>query len=84
MYGNDGWGWGAWLAMSIGMLALVAFLLWAVVMLTRGRSTAAGVTPAPSAEDVLARRLATGEIETSEYEERLAALRGSARPPLPS
>lgn len=80
MYGHDGWGWGAWLVMGLGMLAFVGFVFWAVVTLTRGRTTAA----APSAEDVLGRRLAEGQIEAAEYEERLAALRGSTGPSVPS
>ena len=84
MYGNDGWGWGAWLGMGLGMLAFTALVVWAVVMLMRGRTSADEIAPPPSAEDVLARRLAEGQIDPAEYQERLAALDGSTKAPASS
>lgn len=84
MYGNDGWGWGAWLGMSLGMLVFTALIVWAVVILMRGRTSPDEIAPPPSAEDVLARRLAEGQIESAEYQERLAALHGSTKAPAPS
>ena len=83
MYGNDGWGWGAWLGMTLGMLIFAAVIVWVVVTLTRDRTGVDDVAPPTqaSADDVLARRLAEGQIEPAEYEERLAALHGSTKPP---
>jgi putative membrane protein len=51
-------------------------VIWAVARITQPHVTAgpAAGPPRPSAEDVLADRLARGEISTDEYRERLAAL----------
>lgn len=87
--GDDGHmddGWSA--AMVVGMAGLwiliaavvVVALVWAV---RSGGATRAGGPPAPppgprgptgSAQQILAERLARGEIDTREYRERLAAL----------
>jgi putative membrane protein len=84
MYGNDGWGWGAWLGMSFGMLAFTALIVSALVMLVRARTSPDEMAPPPSAEAVLARRLAEGQIDPAEYQERLAALHGSTKAPASS
>ncbi len=85
MYGSEGsWGWGAWLGMSLGMLAFTVLVVWAIVMLVRARPADDEVARLPSAEDVLGRRLAEGQIDPADYQERLDALHGSARPPAPS
>jgi putative membrane protein len=84
LHGNDGWGWGAWLSMGLGMLAFTALIVWVVVMLIRGRTDSDETALPPSAEDVLALRLAEGQIEPAEYQERLAALHGSKKVPAPS
>lgn len=70
-HGN--WGWGAWLLMTVGMVTFWALVIWAVVIVTRH----AGAAPAPwerAPEQILARRLAAGEIDEGEYRRRLAAL----------
>jgi putative membrane protein len=70
--------WWAWL-IGLGVLMLLVILVvWAVLRMTQSHATgAAASAPAPrsSAEDVLADRLARGEINPEEYRERLAALR---------
>lgn len=82
MNGFDGWGWVGGVLMAVGMVAFWAFVITAIVLLIRylttSRSTAA--SPAPnsgqvSAEEVLAQRLARGEIDEQEYRQRLALLR---------
>ncbi|WP_371481166.1 hypothetical protein [Kitasatospora sp. NBC_00315] len=51
-----------------------------------GAGPPAAVPPAaapPTPEQVLAHRLASGEIDVDEYRHRLAALHGGAPPPMP-
>jgi putative membrane protein len=79
-HGMDGWG---WFAMSVGMMLFWALVVAAVVMLVRssGRSPGGPRRPArPSPEQLLAERFARGEIDEEEYQQRLAALRGSGPP----
>lgn len=71
------WGWesgGGWLMMGFGMLvwvAAIAVVVWLVVR-------AGGHRPAgesESAEELLRRRYAAGELDTEEYQSRLETLR---------
>ena len=80
---GGGWGWGAWLMMSITMLILLTLVAWGVYAIWRSSThphpTAAGGTGAPpdplaGARAILAERLARGEIDAAEYRERLDAL----------
>jgi len=72
-----------WVAIIIQLLfwiALVALVVWLVMRVTRsgpaGPPAAGPDTIRPeSPEEILARRLANGEIEPDDYERRLAALR---------
>jgi uncharacterized membrane protein len=72
-YGNA---WPAWeiALMWVGMLAFVAFLIWAAYALitstTRGPGSGSGTADARS---ILDQRLARGEIDAAEYR-RLGAL----------
>ncbi|MFD0886465.1 SHOCT domain-containing protein [Streptosporangium algeriense] len=75
-----GYGIGSWLAMGITTILLWALIIVGIVALLRyiagGRQTgwfAAGVRTPP--EEVLAERLARGEIDTEEYRQRLEVLR---------
>jgi putative membrane protein len=73
---NDGMGAGGWVLMSVFWVALIAAIVWAVAALSARApraSTAAGALEAP--EDVLDRRLASGEIDENTYD----ALRGKLR-----
>ncbi len=73
MYWNDGWGWGAWLVMTIFMVVFWGLVAWVVVTVIRGSSGTE--RPRDSAEDILAERFARGELDESEYTGRLDALR---------
>ncbi|MFC7495730.1 MULTISPECIES: SHOCT domain-containing protein [unclassified Nocardioides] len=81
---DDGWG----VAMMIGMMgfwiALIAGIVFLVVWTTQRTGGAAAAPPAPPAggpqrpaeiaEQILAERLARGEIDAEEYRTRLDAL----------
>lgn len=97
MYWNDGGmnGWGVGL-MTVSMLLFWALVALGVIALVRyvGRPASHGPTspvPPPAApparptpEQLLAERLARGEIDPDEYRARLATLRGGAGdPPVP-
>lgn len=76
------WGWGAWLSMTLFMLAFLAVVAWVVVTVVRGSRTEPSSSRDP--ERILAERLATGEIDEDEYQRRLDTLRGTrARQPSP-
>jgi putative membrane protein len=78
--GNGNWG---WIPMMIMMIAFWGGLIWiGVTLLKRNHTpalTAPSVTPMatpskPTAQEILAERLARGEIEPDEYRQRVAAL----------
>jgi uncharacterized membrane protein len=61
---------------------VVAFVVIAFVVIFRGRlRPAPGDRPVDSPQLVLARRLASGEIDADEYRRRLAALHDEEAPP---
>ena len=77
-----GWGWGGWIVMGLLMVVFWAVVITLVVLAIRyftSDRSSAGATraaPAPSrAEDLLAERLARGEIDADEYRQRMALLR---------
>ena len=72
MYWNGDWNWGAWLAMSVMMIAFWGIIVWVLVVLVRG--TRAG-SPPRSPDEILDERLARGEISVAEFEELRGALR---------
>ncbi|HEY5170847.1 MAG TPA: hypothetical protein VIK54_03875 [Acidimicrobiia bacterium] len=79
---NDGSGTAWWwmLPMMFVFLVAVIAVVWALVNGNRSRSTQGPQSPqAMTAEDVLAHRLARGEIDAAEYGERLNALRQHAK-----
>ena len=81
-HGHDGgWGWGGWLLMSLTMLAFLALVAWGVFLVWRstahprsGGSEHQSPARQPP-EEILAERLARGEIDADEYRARLDALR---------
>ena len=82
-YTMSGWG---WLLMTLGMLgfwALVAVL--AVALLRRpgqpGQHPQPDQQPRPGAEEILAQRLARGEIDPEEYRQRLQTLQETTSRP---
>lgn len=84
-YGHNGdWGWGGWLVMSLTMLAFLALVAWGVFLVWRSTThphsagTEQGSPVRQSPEEILAERLARGEIDADEYRARLDALRASS------
>lgn len=76
-----------WIPMTIMMIAFWGGLIWIGVTLLKCNHTPQLHTCAtppetptrPTAEDVLAERLARGEIEPDDYRTRLDALRNTSR-----
>lgn len=63
---HTGFGWLGWTLMTVGMIAFWGLIAWAIVALVRGGS-ASGKDAVTRPEEVLAGRLARGEISTDEY-----------------
>ncbi len=78
---NDSWSGWNWALMMIGMVAFWGFVIWAVMAFVRSpnRSRRDG-SGSPSAEQILAERLAAGEIDGDEYRHRLDVLRPNKVP----
>jgi len=76
-----GWNWdgGSWVAMGLGMLVWLVvgvIVVWLVVRGLMALERQRTDVPRPSApEDILRERFARGEIDSDEYERRLAILR---------
>jgi uncharacterized membrane protein len=74
MNGNAGNGW--WWLMGIGMLAVVivtvVVVVWIVTRTAHPAGTAASSDPNLRARQILGERLAQGEIDPAEYQERLS------------
>ena len=73
MYWYHGTGWGAWLVMTITMLAFWGGLAYLFVLALRGNGPT-GRSTTTDARSVLDARLARGEIDPDEYRDRVAAL----------
>ncbi len=83
-YGH-GWGWGGWLLMTFSMIVFWGLVIGALVALLRtGRGTGPGTPPEHhqerSAEQILAERYASGDIDEQEYHRRLEVLRSPHGP----
>jgi putative membrane protein len=81
VYGwNDGMGLWGYVLMSISMLVVWGAIIASIVLVARSlRAPFPHPNQPPSprmAEDVLAERFARGEIDVTEYRNRLAVLRG--------
>ena len=63
---HAGLGWLGWTVMSVGMVAFWGLVAWAIVAMVRTKDSGGSTGPARP-EDVLAGRLARGEISTDEY-----------------
>jgi putative membrane protein len=82
-YGMSGWG---WLLMTLGMLGFWALVgVLAVALLRRPGQPAQQPQPDQqprlNPEEVLAQRLARGEIDPDEYRQRLQALQETTNRP---
>ena len=72
-WGENGWSWWWMLPMMMFMVLLVGAALWALLAITRSDATRAQPRR-PSGEDILNERFARGEIDESDYRNRLDAL----------
>lgn len=78
-------GWWGWAGMGIGMVVFWALLIAGVVALVvyatgyrQDRQTPPDTISTPSPEQILAARFARGEINETEYRDRLTVLRNHA------
>ncbi len=74
---NDGMGGGSgwWILMAITMVVFWGGIIWfAVTLIRRPNQTSKNVT-SKTAQEILDKRLARGEIELDDYRQRLEALR---------
>jgi putative membrane protein len=70
-YGDGGWGWGAWLAMSLMMLVFWGGLVAVLVMLVRSvRQPGAPQDASGDARRILDERFARGELDEEDYVRR--------------
>jgi putative membrane protein len=83
-YGPDGGVWIAWILGSLFWIVILALLVILLVRLWRGGGGGGmwyrGPDAPDSAQEILHRRLASGDIDVEEYERRMTALRAQ-RPP---
>lgn len=70
---DDGMGAGGWIAMTIFWVALITLIIWGV---SRARPTGSAER-ADSAESILDRRFAAGELDEKTYLSMRATLRSS-------
>ena len=74
-------GWWGYAGMGVGMVLFWGLIIVGIVALIRYTtgSTQAPRGDAPTAEQLLAARFASGEIDETQYRERLAILREAVR-----
>jgi putative membrane protein len=76
----NGWyhdmGAGDWILMSVFWIALLVAVVWALTSVLPGRGQP--TEPRERPEEILDRRLATGEIDAETYDKLRAKLRGPA------
>lgn len=76
-YYHHGAGWGGWLAMTLGMVAFWALVIWAVIAMFRSDAPARAGREADDPQRILDERFARGEIDEDEYQDRQSVLRAS-------
>jgi putative membrane protein len=77
MYGEwAGWGW--MMLMPLAWIALIGVIVWAVVMVVQ-RGYRATVPLRETPQEILDRRLASGEIDPDAYTQARAVLAGRQR-----
>jgi putative membrane protein len=89
MFGGFGMGAGGWVLMTVFWIVLVTVVVWAIVRLVPSRTndgreprhwTHKPRPPAEAPQEILDRRLASGEIDVETYEELRSKL--SSPPPV--
>ena len=71
MGGGSGW----WILMAITMVVFWGGIIWFAVTLIRRPNDASNNVTSKTAQEILDKRLARGEIELDDYRQRLEALR---------
>jgi putative membrane protein len=71
---GSGWWWIVGLTVMVTLIVLIVFVVVRLASPSHHAIAAPPPTPRSSAEDLLAERLARGEIDTDEYRRRLGAL----------
>jgi putative membrane protein len=84
-YTMSGWG---WLLMTLGILGFWALVAVLALALLRHpgppkQQPQPGQQPRPGAEEILAERLARGELDPEEYRQRLQTLQETTSRPTP-
>jgi putative membrane protein len=79
MFNGYGMGAAGWLLMVLVWLVLIALVVFLVMRLFPGRSSHELAAPAEQPQDILRRRLASGEIDLDTYE-RLSSKLGRPSP----
>lgn len=82
----NGWGWTMMVLWSLIWIGFLGVLAWAAVQWIRGGGAQTSNEPASptktinkTAREVLDERLAAGEVDVDEYQNRRAALEGGSR-----
>jgi putative membrane protein len=77
-YWGSGVHWWGWLFMAVGMIVFWGLVIWAfmsVVGRAHDHRSPSGPVADEEPEEILARRLAAGDISVDEYQHRLELLR---------
>lgn len=76
---SGGMGAGAWLIMTVVWVGLIVLIVWALAnLLPRARGSAEVSHSSERPEEILDRRLASGEIDVATYDRLRAKLHGGA------
>ena len=71
---SNGMGSGGWALMAVFWLVVIGGMVWAAVVLLRRTDRSSGPVAAVGPLEILDRRLASGEIDASTYDELRAKL----------
>jgi putative membrane protein len=74
MDGGNGWRWLIGFGMLVVLIAALVLVVWAITRATMANAAPAPRDPNLSARQILGERLARGEIDPAEYQERLSHL----------
>ena len=74
-WSHGDWGWGAWVTMTVVMVAFWGLVFWLIASLARGAGPGPDAGRNADPERLLAERFAAGEIAAEEFQQRLETLR---------